>query len=84
MTIEQEIKLQVEARTKERLNELAKDIAKDMAQDIAKDMAQDIANEKTIETAKKMIAANLGTVEQIASVTGLSLEQVTKLKTGEN
>lgn len=84
MTIEQEIKLQVEARTKERLNELAKDIAKDMAQDIAKDMAQDIANEKTIETAKKMIAANLGTVEQIASVTGLSLEQITKLKTGEN
>ena len=68
MTIEQEIKLQVEARTKERLNELAKDIA----------------NEKTIETAKKMIAANLGTVEQIASVTGLSLEQVMKLKTGEN
>ena len=68
MTIEQEIKLQVEARTKERLNELAKDIA----------------NEKTIETAKKMIAANLGTIEQIASVTGLSLEQVMKLKTGEN
>ena len=68
MTIEQEIKLQVEARTNERLNELAKDIA----------------NEKTIETAKKMIAANLGTIEQIASVTGLSLEQVTKLKTGEN
>lgn len=68
MTIEQEIKLQVEARTNERLNELAKDIA----------------NEKTIETAKKMIAANLGTIEQIASVTGLSLEQVMKLKTGEN
>ena len=68
MTIEQEIKLQVEARTKERLNELAKDIA----------------NEKTIETAKKMIAANLGTSEEIASVTGLSLEQVMKLKTGEN
>ena len=68
MTIEQEIKLQVEARTNERLNELAKDIA----------------NEKTIETAKKMIAANLGTIEQIASVTGLSLEHVMKLKTGEN
>ncbi len=88
MTIEQEIKLQVEARTNERAKELAQDMAKDMAndmaQDIAKDMAQDIANEKTIETAKKMIAANLGTVEQIASVTGLSLEQVTKLKTGEN
>ena len=84
MTIEQEIKLQVEARTNERAKELAKDIAKNMAQDIAKDMAQDIANEKTIETAKKMIAANLGTVEQIASVTGLSLEQVMKLKTGEN
>ena len=68
MTIEQEIKLQ----------------ARYLAQDMAKDMAQDIANEKTIETAKKMIAANLGTIEQIASVTGLSLEQVMKLKTGEN
>ena len=83
MTIEQEIKLQVEARTNERAKELAKDIAKDMAEDMAKDMAQDIANEKTIETAKKMIAANLGTVEQIASVTGLSLEQVKNLETGE-
>ena len=72
MTIEQEIKLQ------------AKYLAQDMAKNMANDMAQDIANEKTIETAKKMIAANLGTVEQIASVTGLSLEQVTKLKTGEN
>ena len=51
---------------------------------LAQDMAQDIANEKTIETAKKMIAANLGTIEQIASVTGLSLEHVMKLKTGEN
>ncbi|MDD5835151.1 MAG: hypothetical protein PUD00_07965 [Treponema berlinense] len=68
MTIEQEIKLQ----------------ARYLAQDMAKNMAQDIANEKTIETAKKMIAANLGTIEQIASVTGLSLEQVMKLKTGEN
>ena len=76
MTIEQEIKLQARY--------LAQDMAKDMAQDIAKDIAQGIANEKTIETAKKMIATNLGTVEQIASVTGLSLEQVTKLKTGEN
>ena len=72
MTIEQEIKLQ------------ARYLAQDMAKNMANDMAQDIANEKTIETAKKMIAANLGTVEQIASVTGLSLEQVTKLKTGEN
>ena len=80
MTIEQEIKLQARYLAQD----MAKNMANDMAQDIAKDMAQDIANEKTIETAKKMIAANLGTVEQIASVTGLSLEQVTKLKTGEN
>ena len=76
MTIEQEIKLQARY--------LAQDMAKNMANDMAQDIAKDIANEKTIETAKKMIAANLGTVEQIASVTGLSLEQVTKLKTGEN
>ena len=83
MTIEQEIKLQVEARTNERLNELAQDIAKDMAQDIANDMAQDIANKKTLETAKNLLKINISP-EQIAMATGLSLEQVTSLKTDKN
>ena len=91
MTIEQEIKLQVEARTNERAKELAKDIAKNMAQDIAKnmaqdiakDMAQDIANEKTLETAKNLLKINISP-EQIAMATGLSLEQVTSLKTDKN
>ena len=83
MTIEQEIKLQVEARTNERLNELAKGIAKDMAQGIAKDMAQDIANKKTLETAKNLLKINISP-EQIAMATGLSLEQVTSLKNGKN
>ena len=82
MTIEQEIKLQVEARTNERLNELAQDIAKDMAQDIANDMAQDIANKKTLETAKNLLKINISP-EQIAMATGLSLEQVKNLETGE-
>ena len=71
MTIEQEIKLQ------------ARYLAQDMAKDMAKDMAQDIANEKTFETAKKMLKINISP-EQIAMATGLSLEQVMKLKTGEN
>ena len=91
MTIEQEIKLQVEARTNERAKELAKDIAKNMAQDIAKnmaqdiakDMAQDIANEKTLETAKNLLKINISP-EQIAMATGLSLEQVTSLKSDKN
>ena len=74
MTIEQEIKLQVEARTNERAKELAKDIAKDMA--------QDIANEKTLETAKNLLKINISP-EQIAMATGLSLEQVKSLETGE-
>ena len=63
MTIEQEIKLQVEARTKERLNELAKDIA----------------NEKTFETAKKMLENNIP-AEIVAKCTGLEISQVDKLK----
>ena len=75
MTIEQEIKLQVEARTNERAKELAKDIAKDMA--------QDIANKKTLETAKNLLKINISP-EQIAMATGLSLEQVTSLKNGKN
>ena len=82
MTIEQEIKLQVEARTNERLNELAKDMAKNMAQGIAKNMAQDIANKKTLETAKNLLKINISP-EQIAMATGLSLEQVKNLETGE-
>ena len=79
MTIEQEIKLQVEARTNERLNELAKDMAKNMAQGIAKNMAQDIANKKTLETAKKMLENNIP-AEIVAKCTGLEISQVDKLK----
>ncbi len=71
MTIEQEIKLQVEARTNERAKELAKDIAKDMA--------QDIANEKNIETAKKMLENNIP-AEIVAKCTGLEISQLDKLK----
>ena len=67
MTIEQEIKLQ------------ARYLAQDMAQDIAKDMAQDIANEKTIETAKKMLENNIP-AEIVAKCTGLEISQVDKLK----
>ena len=86
MTIEQEIKLQVEARTNERLNELAKDIAKNMANDMAKDMANDIVQSKVdeskLETAKNLLKINISP-EQIAMATGLSLEQVKNLETGE-
>ena len=79
MTIEQEIKLQARYLAQD----MAKDMAKDMAQDIAKDMAQDIANEKTLETAKNLLKINISP-EQIAMATGLSLEQVTSLKTDKN
>ena len=78
MTIEQEIKLQARYLAQD----MAKDMAKDMAQDIAKDMAQDIANEKTLETAKNLLKINISP-EQIAMATGLSLEQVKNLETGE-
>ena len=67
MTIEQEIKLQ------------AKYLAQDMAKNMANDMAQDIANEKTIETAKKMLENNIP-AEIVAKCTGLEISQVDKLK----
>ena len=67
MTIEQEIKLQVEAWTNERAKKLAKDIAKDMA------------NEKTLETAKKLLENNI-LAEIVAKCTGLEISQVDKLK----
>lgn len=75
MTIEQEIKLQVEARTNERAKELAKDIAKDMAQDIA----QSKVDESKLETAKKMLENNIP-AEIVAKCTGLEISQLDKLK----
>ena len=75
MTIEQEIKLQVEARTNERAKELAKDIAKDMANDIV----QSKVDESKFETAKKMLENNIP-AEIVAKCTGLEISQVDKLK----
>ena len=66
MTIEQEIKLQVEARTNERLNE----------------KLNEKLDESKLESAKNLLKINISP-EQIAMATGLSLEQVKNLKTGE-
>ncbi len=38
------------------------------------------AEQKAIETAKNMILQSVGTLEQISSVTGLSVEEINKLK----
>ena len=77
-----------EERAKELAKDMAKDIAKDMAQNIARDMvkdtaqsiANDIANQKIIETAKKMLKENIGTPEQISTVTNIPLEKVLELQ----
>ncbi len=41
---------------------------------------QEGAEQKAIETAKKMILQSVGTLEQISSVTGLSVKDINKLK----
>ena len=66
MTIEQEIKLQVEARTNERLNE----------------KLNEKLDESKLEIANNLLKINISP-EQIAMATGLSLEQVKNLETGE-
>jgi len=38
------------------------------------------AEQKAIETAKNMILQSVGTLEQISSITGLSVEEINKLK----
>ena len=75
MTNEQEMKLQARCVAQE----MAKEMSQDMAKDMAKDMAQDIANEKTLETAKKMLENNIP-AEIVAKCTGLEISQVDKLK----
>ena len=71
MTIEQEIKLQ------------ARYVAQDMAKNMAQDIAQSKVDESKLETAKNLLKINISP-EQIAMATGLSLEQVTSLKTVKN
>ena len=90
MTIEQEIKLQAkylaQDMAKNMANDMAQDMAKNMAQGIAKNMANDIVQSKVdeskFETAKNLLKINISP-EQIAMATGLSLEQVKSLETGE-
>ena len=38
------------------------------------------AEQKAIETAKNMILQSVGTLDQISSITGLSVEDINKLK----
>ena len=59
--------------------DMAQDMAKDMAQDIAKNIAQDIAKERFLEVAKRMLETHMGTVEAIASVTQLPVEEIQAL-----
>ena len=94
MTIEQEIKLQArylaQDMAKNMANDMAQDMAKDMAQGIAQGIAKNMANdivqskvdESKLEIAKNLLKINISP-EQIAMATGLSLEQVKNLKTGE-
>ena len=70
MTIEQEIKLQ------------ARYLAQDMAKNMAQDIAQSKVDESKLETAKNFLKINISP-EQISMATGLSLEQVKNLETGE-
>ena len=87
MTWEQEMKEQAHFLAEEWAPIMAKKLAKDMAEGMAKDIAKDMAKEvkaealeeKAVETAKNLLNMNL-TSEQIASATGLPLEQVLELQ----
>ena len=87
MTWEQEMKEQAHFLAEECAPIMAKKLAKDMAEGMAKDIAKDMAKEvkaealeeKAVETAKNLLNMNL-TSEQIASATGLPLEQVLALQ----
>lgn len=96
MTWEQEMAIQAEERAKELAKDMVEDMAKDIAENLAKNMAQDIArdmvkdtaqsiandiaNQKIIETAKKMLKENIGTPEQISTVTNIPIEKVLELQ----
>ncbi|WP_288748874.1 Rpn family recombination-promoting nuclease/putative transposase [uncultured Treponema sp.] len=71
--------------------DMAEDMAKDMAEDMAKDMAegmakdmlenvvQDTVRKRDRDTALNLLRLNVITVDQIAQVTGLSVDEVKEL-----
>ena len=59
--------------------DMAKDMARDMARDIAGEMAEEAAKEKVKETALNLLRLNVADVDQIAQVTGLSVDEIKEL-----
>ena len=64
---------------RDKAKEMAKDIARDMARDIAGEMAEEAAKEKVKETALNLLRLNVADVDQIAQVTGLSVDEIKAL-----
>jgi predicted transposase/invertase (TIGR01784 family) len=75
MTLEYEIN----EAARERAEKMAKQLAVGIAEEMAVGMAENIASERLLETARKMICAGIP-LEAISNYTGLSLEQVERLK----
>ena len=59
--------------------EEAESRAMPMAQDMAKDMAKDMIKQAKLESARKILALNILSVEQIAQALGLSVQEVKEL-----
>lgn len=74
MTWEQEMRIQAE----ERAQELAPVMAQELAPVIAKNLVKKEVEEKTRETARKMLSKNIPE-DVVAECTGLKLSDVNKL-----
>lgn len=77
MTWEQEMRIQAE----ERAQELAPVMAQELAPVIAKNLVKKEVEEKTRETARKMLSKNIPE-DVVAECTGLKLSDVNKLLKG--
>jgi predicted membrane chloride channel (bestrophin family) len=81
MTLEYEINEAARERAKEMAVGMAEQLAVGMAENMAHDMAVVEIDNRLFEIARKMICAGIP-LEAISNYTGLSLEQVERLKEG--
>ena len=81
MTWEQEMRIQAEERAQELAPVIAQELAPVMAQELAKNLVKEEVEEKTRETAIKMLSKNIPE-DVVAECTGLKLSDVNKLLKG--
>ena len=76
---EAEAAAKVEKKVKEKVEEKVKEVVEEKVKEVVEEKVKEIAEQQKLETARKLKVMNVMTIEQIAEVTGLSAEEISRL-----